>query len=343
LIWRYAVKRFLTIIPVFIGISILVFSFIRLIPGDPAVAMLGERATAESVAQIRENLGLEKPITEQYLIYVVKVLRGDLGKSILRGDLVADDIRHRFPATVELTMAAMLVALLVGFPAGIISATRRNSIFDNASRLVALTGVSMPVFWLGLMMAWFLGVQLHILPVSGRLNFDTTIQPIRILGHEFRTNLYVLDSLLTGNLPALRDTLAHLAMPAIALGTIPMAIIARMTRSSMLEVLGLDYIRTAHAKGLSEQSVIFRHAIKNAMLPVITVVGLQFGRLLGGALLTETIFSWPGIGLWAFEAIQARDYPVVQGMTLFIAAVFVLANLTVDILYTVFDPRIRFD
>lgn len=343
MLWRYVLRRLLTIIPVLFGISILVFSFIRLIPGDPAVAMLGERATEESVAIVRENLGLDRPIAEQYLLYMGKVVRGDLGKSILRGDPVAEEIRRRFPATLELTLAAMLIALVVGIPIGIISATRRNSFIDNASRVLALVGVSVPVFWLGLMMAWFLGVQLHLLPTSGRLDIDTQIQPVHLFGREFRTNLYLLDSLLTGNLAAFRRSLSYLIMPAVALATIPLALITRMTRSSMLEVLSQDYVRTAHAKGLHSRTVIFRHALRNALLPVVTVVGLQVGRLLGGAILTETIFAWPGLGLWAFEAIQARDYPVVQAMTLFVATVFVLMNLAVDVLYTVIDPRIKYD
>jgi peptide/nickel transport system permease protein len=343
LLWRYILRRGLTIIPVLFGISVLVFSFIRLIPGDPAVAMLGERATEESVAMVRANLGLDRPITEQYLLYIGKVLRGDLGKSILRGDSVATEIKRRFPATLELAAAAMFVALLIGIPIGIVSATRRNSLIDNASRMLSLVGVSMPVFWLGLMMAWFFGVQLHLLPTSGRLDIDSTIEPIRIFGHEFRTNLYLVDSLLTGNMRAFGQSLLHLILPALALATIPLAIIARMTRSSLLDVLNQDYVRTAHAKGLRSSVVVTRHALRNALLPIVTVVGLQVGRLLGGAILTETIFSWPGLGTWAFEAIQARDYPVVQAMTLFIATIFVLVNLAVDILYTVVDPRVRFD
>ena len=343
MLWRYILRRSLTVIPVLFGISVLVFSFIRLIPGDPAVAMLGERATEESVAIVRANLGLDKPITEQYLLYIGKVLRGDLGKSILRGDSVAAEIKRRFPATLELAAAAMLVALLIGIPVGIISATRRNSLIDNGSRMLSLLGVSIPVFWLGLMMAWFFGVQLHLLPTSGRIDIDSTIEPIRIFGHEFRTNLYLFDSLLTGNFRAFGQSVLHLILPALALATIPLAIIARMTRSSLLDVLSQDYVRTARAKGLRAHAVVTRHTLRNALLPIVTVVGLQVGRLLGGAILTETIFSWPGLGTWAFEAIQARDYPVVQAMTLFIATIFVMVNLGVDILYTVIDPRVRFD
>lgn len=335
--WRYIFKRVLTLIPVLIGVSVLVFSFVRLIPGDPAVAMLGERATPDAIARVRENLGLDRPMYEQYLIYMGKVLHGDFGTSILRGDPVAQDILRRFPATVELALSAILIALVVALPAGIISATRRNSIFDNVSRLVALTGVSMPIFWLGLMLAWLFGVVLHWLPTGGPMTTELS------MSYEPITGLVVLDSILAGNWPLLVDRLRHLILPAVALGTIPMAIIARMTRSSMLEVLGQDYIRTAHAKGLHERAVVTQHALKNALLPIITVVGLQVGRLLTGAILTETIFAWPGIGLWAYEAITARDYPIVQGVTLFVAVIFVTANLTVDVLYAAADPRIRYD
>jgi len=340
---RYIIKRFLTIIPVLFGVSILVFAFIRLIPGDPAVTMLGERATPERVAAVRQQLGLDKPIYQQYLLYMGKVLRGNLGTSILRGDPVNTDILRRFPATVELATAAIFVAIAVGIPAGVVSAIRRNSMFDNVSRIVALTGVSMPIFWLGLMLSWFIGVRLHLLPTGGRLTATLSLTPVYILGREIRTNSYIIDSILARNGTVLIDVLRHLILPAIALGTIPMAIIARMTRSSMLEVLGQDYIRTAHAKGLRERMVVTRHALKNALLPVVTVVGLQVGRLLSGAILTETIFAWPGVGSWLYEAIVARDYPIVQGMTMFIATIFVVVNLIVDILYAVLDPRIRFD
>ncbi len=335
--WLYTVRRLLTVIPVLFGLSILVFGFLRLIPGDPAVAMLGERASLEVIARVRENLGLDKPIYEQYLIYIGRALRGDLGSSILRGEPVTREIVRRFPATIELALSAILISLLVGIPSGIVSATRRNSLFDNVSRIVALTGVSMPIFWLGLMLAWFFGVMLGWLPTGGAMATDLafTYEPI--------TGLVLVDSLITRNWHLFTDRLQHLILPALALGTIPMAVIARMTRSCMLEVLGQDYVRTAHAKGLQERVVIMHHALRNALLPIITIVGLQVGRLLSGAILTETIFSWPGIGLWTYQAIRARDYPVVQGATLFIAVVFVMANLTVDIMYAFVDPRIKYE
>jgi len=340
---RYIIKRLLTVIPVLIGISMLVFGFIRLIPGDVATAMLGERATPQMVAQMREQLGLDKPIYQQYLIYVERVLHGDLGKSVLRGDPVIVDLTRRFPATLELAFAAMIFAIIVGVPAGVISAIRPNSVFDNIARLGSLAGVSMPIFWLGVMLSWTVGVQLHLLPTGGRINPTLAIGPVHLFGREFTTNSYIVDSILTLNVVTFVDATRHLILPAICLGTIPMAIIARMTRSAMLEVLNQDYIRTATAKGLRERSVVRNHALKNAMLPVVTVVGLQVGRLLSGAILTETIFAWPGIGSWLYDSIISRDYPIVQGTTMFIAIIFVLVNLLVDVLYAVLDPRIRFD
>jgi peptide/nickel transport system permease protein len=333
--FRYFVKRLLTVVPVLIGVSMLVFGFIRLIPGDPAVTMLGERATPENTARLREQLGLNRPIHEQYLVFVGNALRGDLGTSVLRQEPVTREIIRRFPATIELSLGAILVALVIGVPAGIISAVRRNTWFDAGSMLVALTGVSMPIFWLALMLIFVFAVVLHWFPSGGRLAATSDFKPI--------TNLLLLDTLLRGNLESFIEALRHLALPAIALGTIPMAIVARMTRSSMLEVLNHDYIRTARAKGLQERVVMVRHALRNALLPVITVIGLQVGILLSGAILTETVFAWPGIGRWLVDAIYARDYPIVQGVTLFIAIVFVVINLAVDVLYTWVDPRVRFD
>jgi peptide/nickel transport system permease protein len=331
----YAIQRLLTIIPVLVGISLIVFAFIHLIPGDPAVTMLGERATPERVQEVRTQLGLDRPLYTQYLIYAGKILRGDLGTSILRGDPVLTDLMRRFPATVELALTAILIALLVGVPGGIVSAVWRNSVFDGCSRILALTGVSMPIFWLGLMLAWVFGVQLGWLPTGFRLGTSVTLTPV--------THFNLLDSVITGNGAALVASMRHLILPAVALSTIPMAVITRMTRASLLEVLSQDYIRTAEAKGLPKRGVILRHAMRNALLPVMTVTGLQVGRLLAGAILTETIFSWPGIGLWIYEGIQARDYPIVQGATLFIATIFVLVNLATDLLYATVDPRIRYD
>jgi peptide/nickel transport system permease protein len=332
---QYVIKRFLTVVPVLVGISIIVFGFIHLIPGDPAVTMLGERATPERVKEVRTQLGLDEPLYTQYFIYLGKIVRGDLGASILRGDPVLLDLVRRFPATVELALSAILIAVLVGIPAGIVSAVWRNSLFDGCSRIMALTGVSMPIFWLGLMLAWVFGVLLGWLPTGFRLGTNVTLVAV--------THFNLLDSVLTGNGAALIASVRHLVLPAVALSTIPMAVITRMTRASLLEVLSQDYIRTAESKGLPQRAVVLRHAMRNALLPVMTVTGLQVGRLLAGAILTETIFSWPGIGLWIYEAIQARDYPIVQGATLFIATIFVTVNLVTDCLYATVDPRIKYD
>ena len=332
---RYAVRRSLTIVPVLLGVSILVFSFIHLIPGDPALTMLGERATPEKVAEVRARLGLDRPIWQQYVLYVGHALRGDLGVSIVRGDPVAGDLLRRFPATVELAVAAIVVAIALGIPIGVASAVYRNSPLDSLARLGALTGVSMPIFWLGLVLAWFFGVQLRILPTGFRLASGSAFVP--------RTNFVILDALLQGDWTSLADALRHLVLPALALATIPLAVIARMTRASLLEVLSRESIRTAEAKGLSRRAVILRHALRNALLPVLTVVGLQVGRLLAGAILTETIFSWPGIGLWVYESIESRDYAIVQGVSLFIAVIVVGVNLLTDVLYAAVDPRIKYE
>ena len=332
---RYAIRRSLTLVPVLLGVSVLVFSFIHLIPGDPALTMLGERATPEKVAEVRARLGLDRPIWQQYLLYVGNALHGDLGVSIVRGDPVASDLLRRFPATVELAVAAIAVAIALGIPIGVASAVWRNSLLDSLARLGALTGVSMPIFWLGLVLAWFFGVQLRILPTGFRLASGTTFVPW--------TNFVVVDALLQRDWAALADALRHLILPAVALATIPLAVIARMTRASMLEVLSREYIRTAEAKGLSRRVVVMRHALRNALLPVLTVIGLQVGRLLAGAILTETIFSWPGIGLWVYESIESRDYAIVQGVSLFIAVIVVGVNLVTDVLYAAVDPRIKYE
>jgi len=332
---QYVIKRLLTIVPVLVGISIIVFGFIHLIPGDPAVTMLGERATPERVKEVRVQLGLDQPLYAQYVIYAAKILHGDLGVSILRGDPVLVDLLRRFPATVELALAAICIAILIGIPSGIVSAVWRNSVFDGCSRIMALTGVSMPIFWLGLMLAWVFGVMLGWLPTGFRLGTSVTLEVV--------THFNLVDSVITGNGAALVASVRHLILPALALSTIPMAVITRMTRASLLEVLSQDYIRTAESKGLPQRAVVLRHAMRNALLPVMTVTGLQIGRLLAGAILTETIFSWPGIGLWIYEAIQARDYPIVQGATLFIATIFVTVNLLTDCLYAAVDPRIKYD
>jgi peptide/nickel transport system permease protein len=332
----YLIRRLFGLIPVLLGISILVFAFVRAIPGDPARVMLGERATEEAVQQIREDMGLNRPLLEQYLKYMGGILRGDLGTSIFSQIPVADDMKRRFPATLELSLAAMLFALLVGVPLGILAAVQRNSAVDNVAMAVALIGVSMPVFWLGMILKFIFSISTKVFPPSARISdlLSFSFEPI--------TNMYILDGLLRLNFVVVWDAMLHLVMPAVALGTIPMAIIARMTRSSMVEVLSQDYVRTAKAKGLVQRTVVWKHALRNAMLPVITVVGLSFGGLLSGAVLTETIFSWSGIGSWIYEGIFQRDYPVIQSGVLLVSLVFVLVNLIVDLSYAFFDPRIQY-
>lgn len=357
---RYIINRLISLIPTLIGVTIIVFAFIHLIPGDPAIAMLGEHAAVENVKRIRAQLGLDKALfldlgplgqvvrgeasmadgikgafDTQYIGFLGRLLRGDLGQSIHERTPISKLLVLKFPATMELSLFAMVFATVVGIPAGIISATRRNSIFDNLSMIGSLVGVSMPIFWLGLMLIYFFGVRLGWLPTYGRLPVALSLQNV--------TGIYTLDSIITSNYAALPVVLKHLVMPSIALGTIPMAIIARMTRSSMLEVLQQDYIRTAHAKGLQERVVITRHALKNAFLPVITVIGLQVGTLLAGAILTETIFSWPGVGKWVYDAILARDYPVVQVAVLVITLIVAVVNLLVDISYAFLDPRLHYE
>jgi peptide/nickel transport system permease protein len=348
---RYTLRRLVAVLPTLLGVALVVFLFQRLIPGDPAVAMLGEHATQENVERIREQFGLNRPVfldnealkegdlkgffDSQFIRYMGRLVQLDMGTSIHRRIPVAETLAVRFPATIELALLSMIIAIIIGVPVGIISAARRGSFIDGATMIGSLVGVSMPIFWLGLMLIILFGVILNWLPTAGRLSSDIDLREI--------THLVLLDSILTGNFAAFGDAVKHILMPAVALATIPMAIIARMTRSSMLDVLQEDYIRTAHAKGLAERVVLFRHALKNAFLPVITIIGLQTGILMAGAVLTETIFSWPGIGKWIFDAILARDYPIVQGGTLLIAVVFVFFNLLVDLSYAYLDPRIKYD
>ena len=331
----YIVKRLAMLVPVMLGVSIIAFSLIHLAPGDPARTMLGERATQEQLNEIREKYGLDKPLYVQYGIWLNGVLHGDLGRSITTHEEVAKEIGDRFPNTMELAIAAMIFAIIVGVFAGIISATKQYSITDYTCMGVALFGISMPVFWLGIMLMMIFGVFLGWLPIGGRIDLLIPFQRV--------TGFMVFDSIITGNFPALISVLRHLILPAIALGTIPMAMIARVSRSSMLEVLRQDFIRTERAKGLSERMVIYKHAVRNAMVPVVTVIGLNFGLLLAGAILTETVFSWPGIGRLVVNAVYERDYPLVVGCILVFAIVFVIVNLITDILYTRIDPRIQYE
>jgi ABC-type dipeptide/oligopeptide/nickel transport system permease component len=346
----YLLRRVLGLIPVLFGVSLLLFTITRLIPGDPAVALLGQRASPAALAQLRQDLGLDRPVwinlgavreqgptvlvESQYFRYMGDLLRGDLGRSIFSRIPVAHSLFQRFPATFELSFFAMLFSLAVGIPAGVSAALHRGRMLDTVIMAIAVSGVSLPVFWLAIIFIYVFAVNLGWLPPSGRLGVDVALQPI--------TNLYTIDSLLRGQWSVFADAVRHLILPAVALGTIPLAIVVRMTRSAMLEVLGQDYVRTARSKGVWERHVILKHALRNALLPVVTVVGLSFGRLLSGAILTETVFSWPGIGRWIYDAISARDYPIIQGGILFIAVVVALVNLLVDLLYAVIDPRIQY-
>lgn len=332
---RYIIKRILLLIPVLLGVSILSFSLIHLAPGDPARTIAGEHASPEILQVIQEKYGLDKPFVTQYWIWLRQVLKGDFGRSIVTNERITREILDRFPATVELTFFAMFIAIIVGAVAGIVSASKQYSALDYTTMGVALFGVSMPVFWLGIMLMMVFGVFLRWLPISGRIN--TLIPFQRISG------LYLLDSVIGLNWKAFASSIRYLILPSVALGTIPMATIARVTRSSMLEVLRQDFIRTERAKGLPERMVIYKHAARNALLPVITVIGLNFGILLAGAILTETIFSWPGIGRYVVKAVQMRDYPAVQGCVLFFAFMFVIVNLITDLLYTYIDPRIKYE
>lgn len=333
---KYILNRLLLLIPTLIGVVTLVFFMIALAPGDPARVMLGERASKEKIEKLREDLGLDKPLIQQYSLYMQRVVHLDFGKSIKSGQKVMNEIRERFPATIELAICSIIFATLLGVLIGVISATKKNTWVDFSAMVGALFGVSIPVFWLALVMIMIFSVGLNMFPTGGRINIRFYFTP--------ETNFYLLDTfkyIFKGHPEYFLSALHHLILPSIALGTIPLAIIARTTRSSMLEVLKQDYIKTVRSTGIKEQRVIYRYALRNALLPVITVIGLQFGLLLSGAMLTETIFSWPGIGKWLYQAIEARDYPAVQGGIIIISTCFVLINLAVDILYSVINPKIR--
>lgn len=330
----YIGRRLLMLIPVLLGMTIITFSIVHLIPGNPAKVILGETATEQSIKSLEESMGLNEPYLVQYTRYLGDLVQGDLGTSLRTKADISNEIWPYIAATFELTLFAMLFAIVIGVNAGIISAWKQNSWFDFLAMLFALIGISMPVFWLALMEQWVFAQELGWLPANSRQNPRDPIATI--------THLYVLDSLIHLDFQRTLTILKHLVLPSIALGTIPMAIIARMTRSSMLEVMKSDYIRTVRAKGSGQFLVVYKHALKNAIIPVITVIGLQTGVLLGGAILTETIFSWPGIGRYVYEAISFRDYPVIQSGILVIAFLFVIINLIVDILYKKIDPRINY-
>lgn len=330
----FTVRRLLTLVPVLLGLSLVVFFIIRAIPGDPAQVILGQAASKEAIDELTKSLGLDQPWYVQYFHYLGDLLTGDLGNSIRTKSAISTEIWPYLAATIELAFAAMLIAVFVGVNAGIISAWFQNSWFDYTAMLLALIGVSMPIFWLGLMEQWAFSITLDWLPTSGRMDVRNPIEPI--------TNLLLIDTLLQGRMDQFVTVVKHLILPSVALATIPTAIIARITRSTMLEVMRSDYIRTARAKGLRMFWVIYKHSFKNAVIPVITIIGLQTGLLLGGAILTETIFSWPGVGRYIYEAIGYRDYPVIQSGILVIALFFVFINLIVDLIYAAVDPRIKY-
>ena len=331
----YLVQRLLSIGLSLIGVSLLVFFMVHLIPGDAALAILGERASEEALTQLREEIGLDKPLYYQYGKFLWDAVHLDFGRSFKTRQPIVDEIKRHFPATAELTLAAMAFSILFGIIAGIIAAVYRGRFWDYFSMSTSLAGISMPIFWLGLMLILLFSYYLGLFPSTGRLDavLDLDIQS--------RTGFYLIDTLIAGNFAAFRNAVSHLILPAITLGTIPLAIIARMTRSSLLEVLNQPYITTAYAKGLSQWQVIIKHAMKNSMVPVLTVIGLEFGYLMGGAILTEHIFSWPGLGSWLRDSVEARDVRAVQGGVLFVSALFMFVNLIVDLLYAYVDPRIR--
>ena len=330
---RFIARRLLLLVPILLGLSILVFLWIRALPAGPAESLLGERATPETIQQIEEQYGLDEPIHIQYWEYLKTVATGDLGTTIRSRRPVTDELRERFPATIELTIAALLFAVSFGVPLGLIAAKRYGTWVDHSSLVLSLIGISIPVFFLAILLKYVFAVKLGWLPTVGRIDV--------LIDIEHPTGFYTLDALIAGDLNAFWDTIKHLILPAIALGSIPLAIIARITRASVLDVQNEDYVRTARAKGLPPRVVDTRHIFRNALLPITTIIGLQAGLLLSGAVLTETVFAFPGMGSWLVEAIRQRDYPVLQGGILFVSLVFVLVNLAVDVSYALINPRIR--
>ena len=330
---RFVVRRLLLLVPILLGVSLLVFVWIRALPGSPAQSLLGERATPQLIKQTNHQYGLDRPVYVQYWKYVDQTAHFRLGTSIASSRTVGFEIRNRFPATVELAAAAMLLAVLFGIPLGFLAAKRYATWFDHASLVASLVGISVPIFFLGLILKYVFSVRLGWLPSIGREDVHAE--------RSHPTNFYVLDAVIERDAGALWDTVRHLILPAVALGSIPLAIVTRITRAAVLDVQNEDYVRTARAKGLAPRIVDRRHVLRNALLTISTIIGLQTGLLLSGAVLTETVFAWPGVGSWLKEAIFNRDYPVLQGGILFLAVVFVLVNLIVDISYAIINPRIR--
>ena len=332
--FRFILNKLIYLVPTFIGITIVAFAFVRVLPGDPVLLMAGERGVSpERHAQLLAQLGFDRPLWEQYINYVWNLLNGDFGQSLVTKKPVLTEFFALFPATVELSICAIIVAILVGIPAGVIAAVKRGSWFDQGLMGISLVGYSMPIFWWALLLIIFFSGMMQWTPVSGRISLLYFFPPV--------TGFMLIDSLLSGQKGAFASAASHLILPTIVLATIPLAVIARQTRSAMLEVLGEDYVRTARAKGLPVRRVIGLHALRNAMIPVITTIGLQVGVLMAGAILTETIFSWPGIGKWMLDSISRRGYPVVQSGLLIIAFIIMIVNLVVDLLYGLINPRIR--
>lgn len=333
--WNYLLRRLVRIVFVLLGVTIATFLLSHVVPGDPAAAALGDRARDEQLKAFRAEYGLDRPVPEQYVIYMQGLLQGDLGNSIRSRRPVLQDLREFFPATLELAVAALLIAIILGIPAGIWSAVYRNRLPDHLVRIFSLVGGSLPIFWLGLLMIGLFYDRLGLLPVGGRI--DQFIPPPQTI-----TGLFTVDSFLTGNMTAFQSSVIHLILPAFVLGYFSTAVIARMMRSSMLEVLNQDYLRTARAKGLKERTVILRHGFRNALIPTLTIIGITFGSLLSGAVLTETIFTWPGIGRYATAAALGLDFPAVMAVTLIAGIIFPVSNLIIDLCYAWLDPRIRY-
>jgi peptide/nickel transport system permease protein len=331
---RYVVRRLFLLVPILLGVSILIFFWIRALPGNPATALLGERSTPELVKEYKERYGLDRPIPVQYWDYVKNTVKGDLGTSISSRRAVTYEIKQRFPATIELAVAAMIIAVGLGIPLGFLAAKRHGGLFDHSTLIGSLLGISIPIFFLAIILKYLFAVRWQWLPSVGRADV--------LSDAKHPTNFYVLDALIERDWSALADTIKHLILPGIALGSIPLAVITRITRAAVLDVQNEDYVRTARAKGLAPLTVDRRHVLRNALLPVSTIIGLQTGLLLSGAVLTETVFAYPGMGSWLRDAIFNSDYPVLQGGILFLAIVFVLVNLLVDISYAIINPRIRY-
>lgn len=331
----YILKRIALLVPTLLGLSLLAFSIIHIVPGDPVEVMLSDRASPEAVERLQHELGYDQPVLVQYARWLGRAVQGDLGQSVISREPVAEQFLHRLPATVELALVAILFAVAVGIPLGVVSATRRGTLVDYVSWGIALAGVSMPIFWLELLLIWVFAVSFQLLPISARVPFD--------LSFTFHTEFYLFESLFRGRLDVFLTLLRHLALPAFALSMWPTALLTRMTRSAMLDVLGQQYIRTARSKGMTERKVIYKHALRNAMMTILTMVGLALGSLLSGAVVTESVFAWPGVGLLMIQSISTRDYPQLQGLILLIAIMIVLINITVDVLYGWVDPRVRYE